>query len=837
MKFNFLKFFIRNTRYVIVTIFFVTASTQSVSSQDTTKLKTDSVNAKKGGDIPKPYKEVITSDAVSKAGLWGVHQVDQKWYFELNDSLLNRDILIVSRISKAAAGNKDMKFMLGYGGDQINECVVRFEKGVGHKIFLRVISYFYTSRDSSADGMYRSVLNSNLQPIGAAFSIKAYSDTKTSFVIDVTDFLNGDNTILFFAKSVKSLLSIGAFQADKSYLKNTYAHSKNIEISTVKSYTSEADPVSGTSTFELNSSIILLPKIPMKPRYNDPRVGYFSVRNIDFDLDPHRAQSRSMVTRWRLEPKDEDKARYLKGELVEPITPIVYYIDPATPAKWMPYLIQGVKDWQQAFEQAGFKNAIMARVAPDKIEDSTWSLESALNNVIVYKAAAVANASGPHVHDPRSGEILETHINWYHNVMELARNWYFVQCAAVDTNARKINYDTELMGQLIRFIIAHEVGHTLGLTHNFGSSSTVPTEKLRDNAWLEKYGHTPSIMDYARFNYVAQPEDSIRQHNLFPRIGDYDRWAIEWGYRWFPKWENDNMESTYLNRWIMDSLESNKRLWFGNELESFDPRKQSEDLGNDLVRSSEYGIKNLKRIVPNLIEWTSAPNKDYTLLEEMYGEVIKQFDQYLRHVSTYISANEYTPRMSEENLATIEVVPKQKQKEAMAFFQREVFNTPIWLLDTAIFLRISKGGMFSIMDIQTKLLNRIFNSRVLQRLIMMEEINKGTYAIGDLMNDMRMAIFHELKTGKSINVYRRNLQKKYTETIIDILEKDPTKSLVLSDVLYGGNNKYLDVFSCLKGELKLINVQINQALPLIKEKDTRYHLEDIRDRITQVFKK
>ncbi len=837
MKFDLLAFGVYNRKKLVSLISLLFLLLLNGFSQDTAKVKTDTAISRKGIDMPKPYGEVITPAATSKTGLWDVHYADKKWYFEISDSLLGRDILIVSRISKAAAGSKDLKSMLGFGGDQINECVVRFEKGPDHRVFLKVISHFYMSRDSSADGMYRSVLNSNLQSIGAAFPIRAYSDNKLSFVIEVTDFLNDDNSILYFAKSAKAFLALGGFQTDKSYISAIDVHPLNVEINAVKSYSSESDPTSGVATFQLNSSIILLPKKTMKPRYNDPRVGYFGVRYYDFDLSPYRGQPRSMVTRWRLEPKDEDKVKYLKGELVEPKKPIIYYIDPATPAKWVPYLIQGVNDWQQAFEQAGFKNAIMARTAPSKEEDSTWKLESALSNAIVYKAAPIANASGPHVHDPRSGEILETHINWYHNVMELARNWYFVQCAAVDTNARKINYDTELMGQLIRFIIAHEVGHTLGLTHNFGASSTVPTEKLRDNAWLEKYGHTPSIMDYARFNYVAQPEDSIRQHNLFPRIGEYDRWAIEWGYRWFPEWENEDKEVTFLNRWILDSLRTNNRLWFGSEIDVNDPRKQSEDLGQDLIMSSEYGIKNLKRILPNLIEWTKAPNKDFEMLEEMYVEVLNQFNQYLRHVATYISANEYTPRMSEENIAPIEFVSRKKQKEAMAFFKREVFNTPTWLVDTAIFFRISKGGMFNVMDVQTKLLHRLFNSRVLQRLIMMEGTHKATYTIDEFMKDMRGTIFSELATNKPVDVYRRNLQKKYIEMMIDILQKDPIQSSVLNEVLYGGFNKYLDVFSYLKSELRLINLQIGHALPLVKDKSTRYHFEDIRDRIAQVFKK
>jgi hypothetical protein len=322
----------------------------------------------------------------------------------------------------------------------------------------------------------------------------------------------------------------------------------NIEITAVKTYSRSATPPTaggggggggaatqgGNMTVEINSSLVLLPKTPMQPRYFDPRVGFFAMGYTDYDLNPQGVKSISMVKRWRLEPKEEDMEKYKRGELVEPKKPIIFYIDPATPAKWVPYLIQGVNDWQVAFEKAGFKNAIIAKRAPTKQEDSSWSLDDARNSAIVYKPSSVPNASGPSISDPRSGEIMESHINWYHNVMELLRDWYFIQCSPLDPEARKMVFNDELMGQLIRFVSSHEVGHTIGLRHNHGSSSTVPVENLRNKSWVEANGHTPSIMDYARFNYVAQPEDKISQVGLFPRIGDYDKWAFAWVYKLFP---------------------------------------------------------------------------------------------------------------------------------------------------------------------------------------------------------------------------------------------------------------------------------------------------------------
>ncbi|RYF81777.1 MAG: DUF5117 domain-containing protein, partial [Chitinophagaceae bacterium] len=499
---------------------------------------------------PKPYSEVITAKAKTDKGLFKTHRVDDKFYFEIPDSLLGREILVVNRISKAPAGPR--AGFTGYAGDQIGENVITFEKGPGNKIFLRSSSFSEAGRDSS--GMYQSVRNSNLSPIAAAFNIAAFANdsitlTKGS-VIEMTDYFMGDNDILFFEAPVKRSLGLSAYQRDNSYINDVKSFPTNIEIKTVKTYMrtptpsgfggapaiTMGGPAAGSpSTFELNSSMILLPKTPMKARYFDPRVGFFATGYTDFDANPQGIERVRMVTRWKLEPKPEDVEKYKRGELVEPAKPIVYYIDPATPKKWVPYLIQGVNDWQKAFEKAGFKNAIMAKVAPTN--DPEWSLEDARHSAIVYKPSDVANASGPHVHDPRSGEIMESHINWYHNVMSLVRDWYFIQTAAVDSRARQLNFPDSLMGELIRFVSSHEVGHTLGLRHNYGSSSTVPVESLRNKAFVEANGHTPSIMDYARFNYVAQPEDNISDKGLFPRIGDYDMWAIEWGYKWMPEYK------------------------------------------------------------------------------------------------------------------------------------------------------------------------------------------------------------------------------------------------------------------------------------------------------------
>lgn len=803
---------------------------------------------------PRPYKEVITDKARTDEGLFKVHRVDDKWFFEIPDSLLNRDILIVTRLSKAAAGMSNG--FSGYAGDIINNNVIRFDKGPNNKVFLRRISF--DNRASNPDGMFTAVRNSSVQPILQSFNVSAYgkdSVTNTnSTVIEMTDYISGDNDVLFFNAGAKSSLQVGTYQADRSYINTVKSYPVNIEIKTVKTYNRGAasafgaapnpfaPPSSGAFTVELNSSMLLLPKVAAKARFFDPRVGFFARGYLDFDANPQGVKTLAMAVRWKLEPKEEDVEKYLRGELVEPKNPIIYYIDPATPKKWVPYLIQGVNDWQVAFEKAGFKNAIIGKMAPTPQEDSTWSLEDARFSAIVYKPSEVQNASGPNVHDPRSGQILESHINWYHNVMQLLRNWYFVQTAATDKGAQKMVFDDELMGQLIRFVSSHEVGHTLGLRHNFGSSSTVPVDSLRNKAWVEANGHTPSIMDYARFNYVAQPEDNISRSGLFPRIGDYDKWAIEWGYRWLPQYKTAAEEVPYLQQLTTNRLK-NKRLWFGTEINPDDPRSQNEDLGNDAMKASGYGIKNLQRIVPNLLTWTKQPNETYEGLDEMYSQVVGQFGRYMGHVAKNIGGIYETPKMVEQEGSVYEFTPKAVQKDAINFLSAQLFTTPTWLINNDIFSRTGDNPQVIIANRQESIINRLISGGTMTKLFAMEA-NMGTnaYRAVDLMDDLRRSIFSELVTKKATDVYRRNLQKMFVERIISLL---PGGAAPLSPGGFGItlqispslNIKNTDAYSILKGTLRTLRTDIRAAIPLTTDAMTKLHLQDLNDRITDILEK
>lgn len=802
---------------------------------------------------PKAYSEVITSKAKTSKGMFTVHKVEDKFFFEIPAGMMGRDILVVNRISKSAAGSRSVGG--GYAGDQIGKNVIRFEKGPNNKVFLKNISYEEMSKDSTND-MYRSVLNSNLHPISSSFDIKVLATDSTGTVIELTDYIASDNDILFFSSQAKRSFNLSAYQSDKSYIESVRSFPNNIEIKTVKTYlrTAAATGFGGGSapaipgaggagtptTYELNSSMVVLPKEPMRPRYFDARVGFFATGYTDFDANPQGVKRVSMSTRWKLEPKPEDVQKYLRGELVEPQKPIIFYIDPSTPKKWVSYLIQGVNDWQISFEKAGFKNAIFAKEAPSAKEDPSWSLEDARYSAIVYKPSDVANASGPHVNDPRSGEILESHINWYHNVMSLLRNWYFVQTAAVDAKARKMQFDDELMGQLIRFVSSHEVGHTLGLRHNFGSSSTVPVEKLRDKAFVEANGHTPSIMDYARFNYVAQPEDNISQKGLFPRIGDYDMWAIEWGYRWMPQVKSAEEETSILNKLVIDKLK-NKRLIFGTESDQDDSRNQSEDLGDNAMKASAYGIKNLQRIIPNLIEWTKESDKDYSNLREMYGQVTSQFNRYVGHVSKNIGGIMNTPKTVEQPGAVYEFNPRTTQKEAMKFLQEQVFTTPHWLFDNKINSLIGNSSQTVFSSAQDASLNRLIGASTFNKLLRFEaESPKDAYTLDEMITDLRKGIWSELASHKPIDQYRRNLQKYFVEKMGDILEPSSPNIITIGG---GGGffqatasiSKNSDAISITKAQLRILASEIRSSLPAYSDNKTKYHLQDVLERINDIL--
>lgn len=813
--------------FLVGALFFTQQNLFSQEKDSAAAVKKDSAVVKKDDKKKspiKPFKDIITDKAVSDQGVFTVHKVEDKYYFEIPDAMLKKEFLLVTRLTKAAAGMRSGTS--GYAGDQIGQQVIAFEKGPKDKILLRSISHVDYAKDSTSQ-MYNSVTRNNVQSIIKSFDVKAYGLKKNSSVIEVTDVLNSDNELTSFSVWAKDSYRVGTLQKDMSFVNFVKSFPNNIEVNTTKTFartlgrpTTPAVPgipapkISGNYTVEINSSFVLLPENKMQARYFDPRVGYFTVGYTDFDLDPQGVKKVSLVKRWRLEPKPQDLEKYNKGELVEPAKPIVFYIDPATPKKWVPYLIQGVNDWQKAFEKAGFKNAIVAKV-PDPKVDPEWSLEDARFSAIVYKPSDVPNASGPSIADPRTGEILESHINWYHNVMLLLRNWYFVQASPNDPRARKMEFDEKLMGELIRFVSSHEVGHTLGLRHNYGSSSTVPVEKLRDKKWLEKNGHTPSIMDYARFNYVAQPEDNIGDLGIFPRIGDYDDWAIEWGYKRFNQFKTPDAEKEFLNKWVIKNLK-NERLWFGTETNPLDPRSQSEQVGDNAMIASTYGIKNLKRIVDNLDDWTKTPNEDYKNLEMMYDQVTTQFRRYLGHVSKYIGGQMETPKTAEQSGSVYEVVAKKDQKEALQFLNENIFTTPQWLLKKDIFEKTGKTPVKTVEEMQNGVLARILSPMVLQSLYQSEAVDSNSYSLIEYFSDLNNSIIKKDNT----DIYGRNLQRNYVDALIKLIDTKNSDKSDISAIVRGNLNTIKKDFSAKTASNDLVN---------------KYHYEDLVFRIEKAL--
>jgi hypothetical protein len=802
---------------------------------------------------PKPYKEVITEKAISHTGLFTVHKVEDKWYFEIPDSIFGRDILVSTRYSKTSAGGN-------YGGEQVNLQTIRWEKGPTHTVFLKVLTIVNVAADSSGP-MAQAVRNSNFEPIAAAFDIKAYGksadSTSGTAVIEVTDFFKGDNQIVSLTPGIKRRFNLAAISPERSYIESIHTFPINTEIRTVKTFSSSpapaapaaggrapagslpAEDVAGAVTVELNNSFLLLPKEPMRKRLFDPRVGFFASEFTEYGDDQQRVQVTDFIHHWRLEPKDEDIDKWKRGELVEPKKQIVYYIDPATPKKWRPYLIAGINDWQAAFEKAGFKNAIVGKEWPEN--DRTMSLEDARFSVIRYFASDIENAYGPNVADPRSGEILESHIGWYHNVMKLVHDWYMIQTAAVDPRARMMKFDDALMGDLIRFVSSHEVGHTLGLRHNMGSSSRTPVEKLRDKAWVEANGHTASIMDYARFNYVAQPEDNISPKGLYPRIGDYDKWAILWGYKGIPDSKDEEEDKKVLNKWIIDSLKSNPRLWFGGEGQNFDPRAQTEDLGDNSMKASEYGIKNLKRILPSLPEWSKEEADRYENLDEMYGNLISQFARYMGHVTKNVGGVEETFKSVEQPGDVYEATPKATQKEAVDFLNKQLFATPAWLLNKDILNKFANPGTEeSLSTVQANTLKSLLSAARLYRLtVCTGRYGNSAYGVDDLLTDTKKGVWTELATGATIDIFRRNLQKVYVESLISLVSPPPPimlpAGLPRGLVIFTGDIKNTDVPSIARAQLVDLKNEIAAAILKEGDKVSRYHLQDVAERIKQAL--
>ena len=768
---------------------------QEEEAQDTTETEEEEP------DTTTKYTDVITEDAITTEGLFKTHMIEEKLFYEIPLDMLDREMLLLTRIARTPSG-------AGYGGSKVNTSTVRWQRHQ-ERIFLRLVGYQNVADDTTA--IAGAVRNSNFEPILSAFDIEVMSEDSTAAVIEVTDMFTSDMSLIGLASFQRSAYGVRRLDGDRTYIVRANAYPRNVEVRRVVTYDATQAPsnASGnTMSMEMHHSMLLLPDDPMEPRLCDERVGYFSNTRTDFGLDTQRAETRCFITRWRLEPSDPEA--YARGELVDPVEPIVYYIDPATPPKWVPYLKQGVEDWQVAFETAGFSNAIVARDAP--ADDPDWSPEDARYSVIRYLASDVQNASGPHVHDPRTGEILESDIQWYHNVMNLLRNWFFVQTAAVNEDARGIEFPDEVMGELIRFVSAHEVGHTIGLPHNMQASSAYRVEQLRTRFACEN-GVSPSIMDYARFNYVAQPGDNTC---LLPVVGPYDKFSIEWGYRHYPGMDRYS-EKEPLRKMVVDKQRD--RTYLFSSPTGADPTALTEAIGDDAMRASEYGVRNLRRIVDKLTDWTYQEGENYSQLQELYNNVVTQWGRYTGHVVANIGGVVQTRKRQGQRGVPFEMVPEEAQKRAMEYLDEQVFSTPGWMLDSDILDRFQgTGAVDQVASRQSSALNQVLNVTRMKRLVEQEAFHGNrAYTLGEMLDDLRGSVWREAMNGRPTDAYRRNLQRAYLDRMKDLMMDE--------------NAMASDVAPFARGQLVTLKDELAVAADKSSHEATRLHFADAVIRI------
>lgn len=763
----------------------------------------------------RSYEQVVTRQAVTDDGVFTIHRIGSQLLYEIPVNQLGQEFLWVTRMSRTTAG-------VGFGGEEVDERVVRWVRH-DDQIFLENRSYSMVA--DADDPIARAVEAANNNAILMAFDITAMSPGDEAVVIDVTSLFATEVPEF----SARETLGARGFDRRRSYISSAKAFPDNIEVRAVQTFTRPADNAGGrpgrgggmapgTATIEMAFSMVKLPEEPMVPRLFDERVGYYTVAQTDFSSDDQGVDRRRYITRWRLEKKDPT------AEISDPLRPIVYWIDPATPSEWVPYIKQGVEAWQPAFEAAGISNAIIARDAPTPDEDPDWSPEDARYSVVRWLPTLIENAAGPSVTDPRSGEILEADIEIHHNILNLVRNWYFVQASPLDPRAQSLPLPEDLMGRLLTFVVTHEVGHTLGLLHNQKASSTYPLANLRDPEWLARMGHTPTIMDYARFNYVAQPEDNVPPDLLIPRLGPYDLWAVKWGYASIPDADTPDAERPTLDAWARDQDETPWYRFSTDNANSANPGELKEAVGDaDAVEATTLGLRNLERVMGYLLEATTRQGENWDDLEELYGEVLNQWVTEMNHVTALVGGVDYVQTRGGQETLRFTPIPPEAQEAAVRFLNERAFRTPEFMIRPDILRRIEREGILErVVDSQGKVLDSLLDARRFTRLAEQEALDERAYAPARFLEDLRHGVWSELfEDSVATDTFRRNLQRAYLELIEERIDDN--------DAVWN------DMRALLRGQLRTLAEEVEVAIPRTADTETLYHLRDVGDEISRIL--